>query len=288
VIGITLGDPEATLGDFMEGTVVHSEVAAGDIVVRLRWQTYGRATHDAFNVVRVTRHDLTQASEGGIAFRWKIPHEGPMTFHGIGVGVEWTVEAELNVRDAERETAMISVRVRPPVGRASHHVVHAEPAAPFRRIGTPSSRSAWPVLTITLAAMLAVFIFFSRHVHYSRQILADWYQAEEGYDAAVARQAQTHEPLLLYFGSSSCQECIERLDTLFNSADTRARLTGFIKVQMNGNRIGRERDVARLYDNVDRFGLVVVRHDGTWKRVPVFDDDDLLLDEIRKIPLRRD
>lgn len=121
MIGIDIDAEVLRLGDFVSGNAYWSDLEGETIRVELRWETTGLATHATFKVVRQIEHEVDNAAEGRVPFRWKVPHEGPMSFEGAAVSVTWVVRAEVVRRLTQGDRAEAQLRVLPGVTPASAH-----------------------------------------------------------------------------------------------------------------------------------------------------------------------
>ena len=93
MIGVGVEEASLRLGDFVTGNAYWSGEVRGPIHIELRWDAGGLASYDSFKIVREVYHDVETVPEGNLAFRWKLPHEGPMSLEGTAVSVRWIVRA---------------------------------------------------------------------------------------------------------------------------------------------------------------------------------------------------
>ena len=271
------------VGEFLQGTVNWSDLHEGQLVVQLRWQSSGRATHDVYNVLREEKRDPAIEPNGQFAFRWKIPYEGPLSFDGSALSVRWSILAEQHSLLRAIESAESPLRVLPRV--VPHPKAAVQASRQDRPIAGLPKPPANPIAVASLVISL-VFLFFSGryflHYHSGRQRIAGWYQGAGGYAQAVELQKTTQRPMLLYFGYSDCEICKERIDDFFQSKDAQLRLAPFIKVQLDATRFGEGLEIGRQYGTDRQFGLIVVHADGKWKNIDAEVSDDFLLDTLER------
>ncbi len=95
MIGVGVDSEIVRLGEFVSGTVYWADLEGETVRIQLRWETTGLASHATYKVVREIEHAIENAAEGRLPFRWKLGHEGPMSFSGTAVSVQWAVRAEV-------------------------------------------------------------------------------------------------------------------------------------------------------------------------------------------------
>jgi thiol:disulfide interchange protein len=127
--------------------------------------------------------------------------------------------------------------------------------------------SVQPRLLITIVAIaIAVMWGVSRKNHEVRAAAeSGWYYGSEGFERASAEQKTSGAPVLLYFYTDWCGWC-KKLDAdVFSSPEFKQRYGSVLKVKVNAERKGADRNLALQY-GVQGFPALYVLRPGTNQR----------------------
>jgi len=127
-------------GDRVSGTVqveVSEEVSKQELRVALGWHTHGRGNVAKKEVGRTVLHagSLEQGTRHSYRFELGLPKEGPYTYHGQNLNVDWQVEARSDISWARDPVAREDILVAP--GDVSSRVTEGSQAG--SRAGNPLS-----------------------------------------------------------------------------------------------------------------------------------------------------
>ena len=115
-------------GDRVSGTVqveVSEEVSKQELRVTLGWHTHGRGNVAKEEVARAVLHSgsLEAGTRHSYPFELSLPKDGPYTYHGHNLNVDWQVEARSDISWARDPVAREDILVTP--GEASPRVTES-------------------------------------------------------------------------------------------------------------------------------------------------------------------
>ena len=123
MIGIALDREVVEAGDFLAGTVqwgMDGDQTITQIFVIAEWRTEGRGNR-AHGLSRAVRIPVQRGRrEGSSPFRLLIPYEGPVSFTGELIQLDWRVRAYVDRKGIDEQATQdfrVVVRVRSGQGR---------------------------------------------------------------------------------------------------------------------------------------------------------------------------
>jgi hypothetical protein len=117
-ISLDGGDRSYGPGDRVSGTVrveVSQEVPKQELRVTLGWRTHGRGNVAKEEVARTVVHagSLQPGAQHTYPFEFSLPKEGPYTYHGQNLNVDWQLEARSDIPWARDPVAREDILVTP-------------------------------------------------------------------------------------------------------------------------------------------------------------------------------
>jgi hypothetical protein len=117
-ISLDQSDRSYTPGDRVSGTVrveVSQEVPKQELRVTLGWRTHGRGNVANEEVARSVMHagSLLPGAQHTYPFEFSLPKEGPYTYHGQDLNVDWQLEARSDIPWARDPVAREDILVTP-------------------------------------------------------------------------------------------------------------------------------------------------------------------------------
>jgi hypothetical protein len=117
-ISLDRGDRNYAPGDRLSGTVrveVSQEVSKQELRVTLGWRTHGRGNVAKEEVTRAVLHagSLEPGTQHTYPFDFSLPKEGPYTYHGRDLNVDWQIEARSDISWARDPVAREDILLTP-------------------------------------------------------------------------------------------------------------------------------------------------------------------------------
>jgi hypothetical protein len=98
MIGIALDRQVVEAGGFLSGNIHYERGDARRFIVAAEWETVGPGNR-ARGIARAKV--ILPQGEGSFPFRLKIPYEGPISFVGEVISIEWKLRARVDRKGAD-------------------------------------------------------------------------------------------------------------------------------------------------------------------------------------------
>jgi hypothetical protein len=168
-ISLDQGDRSYGPGDRVSGSVqveVSDKVSKQELRVTLGWHTHGRGNVAKEEVARSVLHEgsLEAGTRRSYPFEFTLPKEGPWTYHGHNLNVDWQVEARSDVSWARDPVAREEILVIP--GEVSPRVtegIQGGEEAGMKQLDPQKTRRAMLAvgLVVFVGGIAAVFLMDS-------------------------------------------------------------------------------------------------------------------------------